>query len=652
MKVFISYSRTDKEFAGKLVDSLTSLGHDVWIDVEDISAGTSWSDAIQQALDTCEALLVIVTPISMASKNVADEWQYFLNDSRLVIPLMLKDSPLPYRLSPLQFIDFRAAAYDKSLEQLHKALTISNAAINSPNPQAQPSAPPPHDLSTPTSPSTPPATTPASNYKKLLDIIVGLQMLVGAILALIQALGQLVDYKYLSLAIVLTAVTSAFLRFRLPITFKVATEPTLPIAPLDHLKGLFRPDAGNYILSLSRRRIEFGALASALTIFIFLVFFTTYQIICAPIPCFGLRGAPRILVANFDSSDPTQTPNRLYNELVDSLGNRAEICRVEQSAAIRPEAHKLGKKHNAVVVVWGIERRAYVLAIPDDLASPNTVKTATATALESVSVGLSPDVTDEQITFLTEFAVSQWYEIIGESEQARSILEPALQDARRIWPEDQQGALIEPYFALGYLYDFLAENTRDNRSALRYYTEALTIAPETEYEHYPIIYLNRADIHLRLGNCAGAFEDTSYIIDSYPDFSFIGAAYGTRAGCQPNRAASEEDFEQAIQSDYPLDAYVLRGLTYLFEWNEPQLAAADFQEAIKLAPKEGLYYHFLGMAQLFSADDAAALTTYTKGVCYITAEDRLSYAAELEELLGAFIDIEEILRLLESEPQC
>jgi hypothetical protein len=95
MKVFISYSRKDIEFARKLATSLSEAGIDVWIDVEDIAPGTNWSNTVNEGLKQSEIMLVIVSPTSMASTNVADEWQFYLNSGKQVIPIELDDRPLP-----------------------------------------------------------------------------------------------------------------------------------------------------------------------------------------------------------------------------------------------------------------------------------------------------------------------------------------------------------------------------------------------------------------------------------------------------------------------------------------------------------------------------------------------------------------------------
>src|SRR4026207_2485130 len=117
--IFISYSRTDEVFARQLATSLSQLGADVWIDIEDIPVGMKWSRAIQEGLDVSDVLLVVISPESMASHNVEDEWQYYLDQKKPVIPLLLTPTKLHFQLSRIQYVDFHRQAYDKSLRQLH-----------------------------------------------------------------------------------------------------------------------------------------------------------------------------------------------------------------------------------------------------------------------------------------------------------------------------------------------------------------------------------------------------------------------------------------------------------------------------------------------------------------------------------------------------
>ena len=54
-KIFFSYSRSDgSDFALRLALDLKKEGFNVWIDQEDIRAGSEWDLAIEKALETCD----------------------------------------------------------------------------------------------------------------------------------------------------------------------------------------------------------------------------------------------------------------------------------------------------------------------------------------------------------------------------------------------------------------------------------------------------------------------------------------------------------------------------------------------------------------------------------------------------------------------
>jgi formylglycine-generating enzyme required for sulfatase activity len=129
-RIFISYSRQDEAFARRLAGSLSYLGADVWIDVDDIPAGMKWSSAIQQGLDTADLMIVIMSPDSMASKNVEDEWQYYLDNRKPVIPVLLKPAKIHFQLNRIQYIDFQRQPYDPALGQLYAELRRNGLQLN------------------------------------------------------------------------------------------------------------------------------------------------------------------------------------------------------------------------------------------------------------------------------------------------------------------------------------------------------------------------------------------------------------------------------------------------------------------------------------------------------------------------------------------
>ncbi|MBZ0315582.1 MAG: TIR domain-containing protein [Anaerolineae bacterium] len=186
MKIFISYRRVDEEFARKLAASLVEAQHEVWIDVEDITPGHIWSDDIQQGLDLCEILLLIVTPPAMDSTNVGDEWRYYHSNSKPIIPLILVKADLPYQLNALEYIDFQNQPYDAALARLLGALA---AGVIPTPPPVDRAVPPSHDQKV-VLPSVNTTIRPSSAKQPTRTILTGLffgvvAMLVVSMLSLI-----------------------------------------------------------------------------------------------------------------------------------------------------------------------------------------------------------------------------------------------------------------------------------------------------------------------------------------------------------------------------------------------------------------------------------------------------------------------------------
>ena len=117
-KIFFSYSRADgSDFALKLALDLKKAGYNVWIDQQDIRAGTDWDIEVEKALETCDCLLYLETEKSVISNNVLDEVYYALDQKKKVIPIIVRDSKTPFRLQRIQHIDFEKN-YEEGLNHL------------------------------------------------------------------------------------------------------------------------------------------------------------------------------------------------------------------------------------------------------------------------------------------------------------------------------------------------------------------------------------------------------------------------------------------------------------------------------------------------------------------------------------------------------
>ncbi len=131
-KIFISYSRADEEFARKLARSLSEMGAQIWLDVNDIPAGMKWSTAIQQGLNVCQIMLLIISPESMASSNVEDEWQYYLDKKKPIIPLLYKPADKHFQINRLQHVDFHTVSYHIAFDRLLHELQSKGVSIQQP----------------------------------------------------------------------------------------------------------------------------------------------------------------------------------------------------------------------------------------------------------------------------------------------------------------------------------------------------------------------------------------------------------------------------------------------------------------------------------------------------------------------------------------
>lgn len=124
---FISYAREDTGFVLRLAGDLKARGANIWLDQLDIRPGQPWDREVERALTDCDEMLVILSPASIASKNVMDEVSFALDESKAVIPVLHGDCKVPFRLRRLHYVDFKPD-YEQGLERLLYALAPGRQA--------------------------------------------------------------------------------------------------------------------------------------------------------------------------------------------------------------------------------------------------------------------------------------------------------------------------------------------------------------------------------------------------------------------------------------------------------------------------------------------------------------------------------------------
>lgn len=106
--IFISYARPNAEVAAKVQAAVTRAGYGVFRDVKDIRSGSNWVDTIDEALRKATHMVLLLSNYSMPyRKEVQNEWFYFDNHGKPILPLYLEDCVLHSRLEAMNWIDAR-----------------------------------------------------------------------------------------------------------------------------------------------------------------------------------------------------------------------------------------------------------------------------------------------------------------------------------------------------------------------------------------------------------------------------------------------------------------------------------------------------------------------------------------------------------------
>ncbi|REF97144.1 outer membrane protein assembly factor BamB [Asanoa ferruginea] len=103
--MFISYSRSDKAYVERLATHLADAGVPVWFD-HAMVPGDQWEEVIIEKINTCAAVLIVMTPESKASKWVKREISHAEGQDKRLIPLLLAGKVF-FRLSDYHYADVR-----------------------------------------------------------------------------------------------------------------------------------------------------------------------------------------------------------------------------------------------------------------------------------------------------------------------------------------------------------------------------------------------------------------------------------------------------------------------------------------------------------------------------------------------------------------
>lgn len=121
--MFLSYKSEDFPWVKRLKDNLQQRGVRVWLDKDEIRPGDLFAQALENGLETSRAVGLVVTPNSLESGWVREEYYRAISLTKeaglQLIPLLLREATLPGFLAGRQFVDFRdEELYEQNVDKV------------------------------------------------------------------------------------------------------------------------------------------------------------------------------------------------------------------------------------------------------------------------------------------------------------------------------------------------------------------------------------------------------------------------------------------------------------------------------------------------------------------------------------------------------
>jgi formylglycine-generating enzyme required for sulfatase activity len=109
LKVFISYSRKDEDFAQELLAGLQFAGFEPYLDKQDIAAGEDWEARLGRLIEAADTVVFVISPDAVASDRCAWEIERTAALKKRLLPIVWRrvaEAQVPTRLKQLNYIFF------------------------------------------------------------------------------------------------------------------------------------------------------------------------------------------------------------------------------------------------------------------------------------------------------------------------------------------------------------------------------------------------------------------------------------------------------------------------------------------------------------------------------------------------------------------
>jgi hypothetical protein len=174
--VFISHASKDKTVANAVCARLEAAGIRCWIAPRDIVAGTSYGEAIIDAIHAAKIMVLVFSANANASAQIPKEIERAVSNGVAILPFRIEDvapgKSLDYFIGSVHWLDAMTPPMEKHLDSLAETVHKLLGAL-SPVPIPAPIPPPPPPI---------PAPTPAASSKAMLIGIAAALVLVAVVL--------------------------------------------------------------------------------------------------------------------------------------------------------------------------------------------------------------------------------------------------------------------------------------------------------------------------------------------------------------------------------------------------------------------------------------------------------------------------------------
>lgn len=124
--IYLSYSSNDKAIAEAICNGLEEKGLKCWIPARDVQLGQSYGEAVINAIEKCNAVIVIFSSNSNSSQQVLREVGKAVEKDKIIVTLKIQDIPpskhLEYYLSTPFTLDATKNTINETIDQLAEIL--------------------------------------------------------------------------------------------------------------------------------------------------------------------------------------------------------------------------------------------------------------------------------------------------------------------------------------------------------------------------------------------------------------------------------------------------------------------------------------------------------------------------------------------------